>query len=181
MFMRTADRVDEPREALNRGFIGGALGRNGSGIGAGAMSEGWSVRKRLATIVLLLACACQAPGVAAPGASGRAIVTGAWGGRHVGVELGPGGGRLEYDCASGEIDGPVRPDHLGRFTARGYHTPGHGGPAREGEILPRWRALYWGRLSGRTMTLRVRIAETGVELGPFTLRRDVEPITFRCL
>lgn len=54
------------------------------------------------------------------------------------------GARLEYDCAEGAIEEPLRPDAEGRFTAAGIHTPGHGGPIREGEILPTFRARYEG-------------------------------------
>lgn len=91
------------------------------------------------------------------------------------------GARLEYDCADGVIDEPLRPDADGRFSATGTHTPGRGGPIREGEILPAFRARYDGRVKGEQMSLRVTMTETGVELGPFELRRGSSGLLVRCL
>lgn len=106
-------------------------------------------------------------------------VTGDWGGTHVRLTLGPSGGALEYDCAAGTI-GPVVPDAAGRFTAQGTHTPGTGGPEIAGQPRPVVPARYAGRVRGDRMTLSGRI-DSGVALGPFTLRRGAEPIIFRCL
>ena len=125
----------------------------------------------------LVLTACQTASME----DGRRPVTGSWGGTHVGLVLGPDGGRLEYDCASGTIDGPMGTDAGGRFTARGTHVPGHGGPEREGDVPPRLPANYAGEVRGDRMTLRVRVPSTGVEIGPLTLRRDVEPVILRCL
>jgi hypothetical protein len=91
------------------------------------------------------------------------------------------GARLEYDCAEGVVEEPLRPDAEGRFTATGRHTPGHGGPIREGEILPAFRARYDGHVQGDQMSLLVTFTETGVELGPFELRRGSSGLLVRCL
>ena len=91
------------------------------------------------------------------------------------------GARLEYDCATGAIDGPLRPDAGGRFTATGTHTPGHGGPIRVDEILPVLRARYDGRVNGDQMTLLVTLTESGTELGSFELRRGSSGAVFKCL
>ena len=88
---------------------------------------------------------------------------------------------LEYDCAAGTIDEPVRPDSAGRFSVRGTHTPGHGGPERVGEEVQRLPANYEGRVSGSRMTLSVRVIASGLELGPFTIERDARPVIMRCL
>ena len=129
------------------------------------------MKQALAHALLLAGCAsiAQAP----------QTVTGDWGGTHVGLRLEPSGGTLDYDCASGTI-GPVTPGPDGAFTAVGRHTPGHGGPEREGEILPTYTIRYSGVVRGDRMSLRGRV-ENGVDLGPFDLRRGGEPIIFRCL
>lgn len=127
--------------------------------------------KTLAAMLMLAGCAV-AP--AAP-----VEVTGDWGGAHVGLHLTAAGGTLDYDCASGTI-GPVLPAPDGRFVAQGTHTPGHGGPERQGEILPVHAASYAGTVRGDRMTLQGRL-DNGVELGPFTLARGAEPGIFRCL
>lgn len=129
---------------------------------------------RTAGLVLLLAlvgCATAPPG--------GVPVTGEWGGTHIGLSLDSSGGRIDYDCASGTI-GPVVPGAGGAFVAAGTHTPGHGGPVREGEVLPTYQAQFSGTVRGDRMDLRGRV-ENGVELGPFALRRGAEPGIFRCL
>ena len=126
---------------------------------------------RIAAILLLAGCA-TAPAAPSP-------VTGDWGGTHIGLNLGATGGTIDYDCSSGTI-GPVFPGSGGNFTAAGTHTPGHGGPVREGEVMPTYPATFSGRVSGDRMTLVGKIAN-GVELGPFTFRRGAEAGIFRCL
>lgn len=128
----------------------------------------------------LLVAACQ-PSEGRPLDRDSGIITGSWGGRHVGLMLGPLGGTLDYDCASGTIDSPVRPDRGGHFAAVGRHTPGQGGPEREGQQAQSWPATYSGRLRGDEMTLSVRVEQTGIEIGPLRLGRNAEPIIFRCL
>ena len=79
------------------------------------------------------------------------------------------------------IEEPLRPDAEGRFTAIGIHTPGHGGPIREGEILPAFRSRYDGQVKGDQMSLLVTFTETSGELGPFQLRRGNSGLLVRCL
>ena len=111
----------------------------------------------------------------------RAVpLSGEWGGTHVALKLGPASGTLEYDCAAGTIDGPVVPRADGSFQAYGRHTPGSGGPDREGEVRPSYATRYSGSVRGTRMTLEGRV-ENGVLLGPFALVRGAEPIIFRCL
>ena len=106
---------------------------------------------------------------------------GLWGGSHVSLEITAAGARVEYDCADGVIEGPIRPDRAGRFVAAGTHTPGHGGPVREGEILPSFRARYEGQINGESMNLLVTLIDTGGVLGPFELRRGSPGLLVRCL
>jgi hypothetical protein len=127
-------------------------------------------------LALIVLSACQG----APPLAGEPL-TGSWGGQHVALELAPQGGTLEYDCAAGTIDEPVRPDSSGRFSVRGTHTPGHGGPERVGEESPALPANYEGRVSGSRMTLSVRVVPSGLELGPFTVERGATPVIVRCL
>jgi len=127
---------------------------------------------KLFPLLLLLGGCASVPPASAP-------VTGQWGGVHIGLTLDASGGQIAYDCAAGTI-GPLAPDSAGRFTAFGTHTPGHGGPVREGEVMPTHAATVAGTVRGDTMTLQGRI-DTGVELGPFTLRRGGEAGIFRCL
>lgn len=110
----------------------------------------------------------------------RAPVTGEWGGTHVGLSLTLAGGTLDYDCAAGTMIGPLMLHSDGTFIAEGTHTSGKGGPEIEGEKMPSYRVRYSGAVRGNRMSLQGRL-ESGVLLGPFTLRRGAEPIIFRCL
>ena len=127
-----------------------------------------------AIIALGLLLGCQ--GTAGPA---RGVLTGSWGGAHIGLELTDQGGRLEYDCAAGAIDEPIRPDASGTFVARGTHVPNMGGPERVDQPRPQMPADYRGRVRGHSMTLRVHTSE-GV-LGPFALERGAAPAILRCL
>ena len=127
----------------------------------------------LAIVIGLAAAGCTNPT--------PVIALGAWGGSHVSMRVTSAGASLEYDCAEGVIEEPLRPDAEGRFTATGTHTPGRGGPIRVGEILPAFRARYDGRVKGEQMSLRVTITETAVELGSFELRRGSSGLLVRCL
>ena len=109
------------------------------------------------------------------------IALGRWGGSHVSMQVTSAGATLEYDCADGVIEEPLRPDAEGRFTATGAHTPGRGGPIRVGEILPTLRARYDGQVAGERMSLVVTLTETGVALGSFQLRQGSAGVLLRCL
>jgi len=109
------------------------------------------------------------------------IALGPWGGSHVSMQVTSAGARLEYDCAEGVIEEPLRPDAEGRFTAAGTHTPSHGGPIQAGEILPVLRARYDGRVDGERMSLLVTLTETGVVPDSFQLRRGSPGLLVRCL
>lgn len=127
----------------------------------------------LALLIIGLAASCATPTTPAP-------LAGTWGGRGIGLALGPDGGALEYDCAAGRIDGPLAARGGGNFSAVGSHTPGTGGPERVDRPRPSYPATYSMDVRGDRMTLRGRVAN-GQALGPFELRRGAEPTLMRCL
>ena len=129
--------------------------------------------RHIALISATFATACATVAPAGP-------VVGQWGGPHIGVTLTSSGGSIEYDCASGSLSEPIVPGPDGDFQAQGTHTPGHGGPAIEGDILPVHRVRFTGKVRGDRMTLTGRV-ENGVLLGPFDLSRGAESGIFRCL
>src|ERR1044072_1711527 len=61
------------------------------------------------------------------------IRRGEWGGAHIHMDVGEQSATIEYDCAHGEIAGPLTIDDEGKFKLRGTFTPEHGGPIRGGE------------------------------------------------
>jgi hypothetical protein len=119
----------------------------------------------------LVGCA-TVPAASAP-------LTGDWGGAHLALHLTEAGGTLDYDCAQGTV-GPIVPGPNGSFTAQGTHTAGHGGPVRQGEVLPVMTARYDGFVRGDRMTIRA-ITSSEFALGPFELRRSAQPQLTRCL
>lgn len=109
------------------------------------------------------------------------LVTGDWGGQHLGMVASPSGAVLEYDCAAGKISEPIRPDERGRFVVAGEHYPGHGGPARIDEEQVKRPARYVGTVHGDTMTLSVTLTDSNEVLGSFTLVYGRSPFVFKCL
>lgn len=107
------------------------------------------------------------------------VVSGDWGGVHVGLTLTPEHGAISYDCAHGSLDVPVRRDRAGRFVATGVHVREHGGPVRVGEVPDSVPARYLGQVSGDRMVLRVIVGPD--TLGPFALERGAAPQLIRCL
>lgn len=129
-----------------------------------------------AAVVLIALVGCTLSG---PSPNDGVPVIGAWGAPHAALTLTDTGGSIEYDCASGGLSSPVRPDAAGGFAIDGVHVRGHGGPVRIGEVPDSVPARYVGRVSGDRMTLRVLVgADT---LGPFELRRGAEARLVRCL
>ena len=129
--------------------------------------------------VLIVSLAVAACGVA--GTSPPSVLVGTWGGDHAGLVATPDSGTLEYDCAAGRITEPLRPGSDGRFVASGTHTPGHGGPVRIDEILPRRPARYTGRVDGDLLSLTVVMTDSNVTVGTFQLTRGRSPNVFKCL
>lgn len=127
----------------------------------------------------LLAAALLVPGCATLDDKPDYLI-GSWGGPHIGIAFEGALGSVEYDCASGTIDSIVLPARDGRFTAKGQHRHGQGGPVRVGQIFRSQRATYSGQVQADVMTLNVSL-EDGTSLGPFTLTRGAPPQITRCL
>ncbi len=90
-------------------------------------------------------------------ASAQAPLLGVWGGDRVNIVFGADGARLAYECAAGSIDGPVRLDSHGRFTAPGTHQAYRAGPDRADQTPATQVATYQGHLVGTMLELQVRI------------------------
>jgi hypothetical protein len=132
----------------------------------------------VATGLMVAAIACSSP----TGPEDR-LPTGTWGGEHLAFEVTAEGGRLEYDCAHGDLGEPLIVDQSGRFDVTGTHTPEHGGPVREDEKLVSHPARYVGRVDGNRMTLTVTVTVTNTAetLGTFALTRGVAGQLLKCL
>jgi hypothetical protein len=109
------------------------------------------------------------------------LATGIWGGQHIRIDVTRDTARIEYDCATGTIGGPLTLNSKGQFTWRGFHTREHGGPIRSDETANKQPAVYSGWVKGTSMSLTVKLADTGETLSTFTLRRGNSGRVFKCL
>lgn len=108
----------------------------------------------------------------------RRIASGLWGGEHINMKVGAKSAAIEYDCASGVIDGPLVFDRDGNFNLHGIHRMEHGGPVRADEKPNEQPATYTGSIKGHTMTLTVKVA--GSEIDTFTLEKGKPGELFKC-
>ena len=108
----------------------------------------------------------------------RRISTGLWGGQHISMNVGAKSATIEYDCASGMIDGPLTVDADGHFNLRGTHRMEHGGPIRADESSKGQPATYTGTINGNTMTLTLKFDDADAET--FTLEKGKEGELFKC-
>jgi len=108
----------------------------------------------------------------------QSIPTGTWGGEHINMKVGAKSATIEYDCASGVIQGPLIIDADGKFNLRGTHRMRRGGPTRADEKPNDHPATYTGSIKGNTMTLNLKIGDSDEET--FTLEKGKEGELFRC-
>jgi hypothetical protein len=108
------------------------------------------------------------------------FATGMWGGAHIRINVNEGSADVEYDCANGTIKGPLTVDGEGCFSWSGIHSREHGGPIRKDEKPDSHPASYTGAIKDDTMTLTVKLTDTGETLGTFTLKRGNPGRVFKC-
>jgi hypothetical protein len=106
------------------------------------------------------------------------VRAGAWGGEHVRLTVSDEGGSIEFDCAHGTLDAPLRVDTDGRFDVPGSLVR-EGGPVVPGGE-DRQSVRYAGKTDGRRMELEV-VQENGERIGPFHLRLGERPRLVKCL
>lgn len=108
----------------------------------------------------------------------KRIATGVWGGQHINIQVGARSAEIEYDCASGRIDGPLTVDADGNFSLRGIHRMERGGPIRAGESPREHPATYSGSIKGNVMTLTMKVE--GLDPDTFTLEKGKPGELFKC-
>ena len=114
-------------------------------------------------------------------ATARRVPEGTWGGRGIRLVVGPNGGSVEYDCATGLISQPLVLNGDGSFQAEGSHAFQPGGPVQPGTPAPAAQAArYTGSVRGSQMELTVVLPQAGTTLGPFSLGLGQQPLLDRC-
>lgn len=107
-------------------------------------------------------------------------LTGAWGGPHIGIGFQGALANVQFDCASGSIDGLIFPAKDGSFEAKGTYRAGTPGPVRVGQIFVSQPAGFTGNALEGVMTLSVQL-DDGTQLGPFSLTKGAPAQLTRCL
>jgi hypothetical protein len=101
-------------------------------------------------------------------------LVGQWGGEHVTLTVGDQTSHVELDCAHGDFRAAVGSTS---FSSVGTVVLEHGGPS-VGDTHP---AVYAVSVSGDTMTLTIRLMDSGELLGPFALTRGGTGRVVKCL
>jgi hypothetical protein len=108
------------------------------------------------------------------------VGAGTWGGDHIRLVVREGGADVQYDCAHGEIAGPLELNKDHRFDVRGTFVRQGPGPIRIGrDPVPR-PARYEGKVNGRKLTLTVTLTDTSQAVGTFTLTRGRDGRLWKC-
>jgi hypothetical protein len=141
------------------------------------------LRFRRARCLLILAAveaAACGSGPSGPSSPSTAV-TGTWGGADIALTVAGAGSHVEFDCAQGDIPGPLTVNTRNQFNLSGTFIREHGGPVAVGEVADSHPAVYFGSVTATTMSLTVRLTDTGEEMGPFTLSRGSAGRVVKCL
>ena len=108
------------------------------------------------------------------------VMTGEWGGEHIGMQVNEDGADIEYDCANGRINQRITLDKNGKFELTGTYTIERGGPVREDKPQPTYSARYAGIVKDKTMTLTVTLIDNKKDVGTFTLTHAARARVMKC-
>ena len=132
------------------------------------------MNRQLAPFLAVGLMACTSGGTAAD-----LVPTGSWGGEHVRLTVSDTGGNVEFDCAHGTLDAPLKVDTEGRFDVPGSLVR-EGGPVMPGREGDKQSVRYSGRLDGSSMDLNL-LAEAGDSMGSFRLKLGDRGKLLKCL
>ena len=108
------------------------------------------------------------------------VVPGKWGGTGIGLNVEETTAAIEFDCATAEIPGNLMTDKAGNFTAKGVYIRRSPGALRTKLPPKRVAARFEGKISGKTMTLKITLTETDEKIGDFTLQRGKSSTIRKC-
>lgn len=136
---------------------------------------------RLKTVLrrALLGGVAMAAELASAGAHAGPI-EGRWAGDRLQLVMGPGGGRVEMDCASGRFPGPVLADADGGFAVMGIFDQHRPGAQQADTPATPGKARYVGELKEGVLRLTIS-PEGGAAPEVFNLRKDARIKLVRCL
>lgn len=129
------------------------------------------VVRGIAVWLILVAGAC-----AAPRADLDTVPSGTWGGDDGGLIISADGAHAHIGCTLGNVTGAISLDAEGRFDVAGTWNV-DAFPVDRGILHP---ARLSGWTDGRTLSLAVRLSDTGQSLGPVILTFGREPRMQNC-
>ena len=135
--------------------------------------------QRRVSVLLIFGLSLGVFMVSAGGQKTKRLAVGLWGGPHVNIDVGSQSAKVEYDCAHGEIHGPLVVDSEGKFEWRGTFTPERGGPVRADESARSQPATYSGEIKGSTMTLQLKAGDSD-DAETFTLEKGKPGKLVKC-
>ncbi len=107
-------------------------------------------------------------------------IIGIWSGKHITLEISNDEATVEYDCATGKIDGKIKLDKKNNFRISGTYLEERGGPVRLGEQSNAVKVTFTGQIKGKKMNLTVSRNDTKKLIGKFTLYYGREPYLVKC-
>jgi len=129
------------------------------------------LRRLLLCLVVLGAVACEASRVVPD-----TVPNGTWGGDDGGLIVTAEGAHAHIGCTVGDVTGPIALDAEGRFDLEVQWNV-DAFPVDRGIRHP---ARLSGRTDGHTLTLAVRLSDTGQTFGPVVLTLGQEPRMQNC-
>jgi hypothetical protein len=108
------------------------------------------------------------------------VAAGRWGGTGIGLSVGESAVDIELDCAAAEIPRNLMVDKAGNFNTDGIYIRRSPGALRIKFPPKRSAARFEGKISGKTMTLRITLVETNEKVGDFTLQRGKSSTIRKC-
>jgi hypothetical protein len=116
----------------------------------------------------------------ASGENPRTLAHGTWGGAHVSLDVSEKGATLEFDCARGSIEGPIRLDSRGRFDVKGLLLSESRGHVRVGHEPKPEAARYSGVVGGKKLKLWVKLSGSDQHVGAYSLVKGEQGKVRKC-
>ena len=135
--------------------------------------------QRRVSVLLIFGLSLGVFMVSAGGQKTKRLAVGIWGGPHVNIDIGSQSAKVEYDCAHGEIHGPLVVDNEGKFEWHGTFSPERGGPVRAGGSERSQPATYSGEIKGNKMTLSLKVGDAE-DAETFTLEKGKPGKLVKC-
>lgn len=136
---------------------------------------------RFTRVMLAVLPLSSMAGCHSPFAPNDVLPDGRWGGDHAELVVAESSATIEFDCAHGTLNVPIRVDADGRFDVAGTFTREQGGPIREDDPPVPLAARYVGTTDGRKTTLTVRLLDAPfVPIGTYELVLGRSGRLFKC-